>query len=83
MNYKQGTKALPTWDYNKGLEPIVTPKKAAPVVNPAPTKKPFGEDVLPNNSKQVTAGSSAKLQGANKVPGRLQTNGKFKKLIGQ
>lgn len=80
----KNVKDLPTWDYPKGLPPIVTPKKLAPVVQPPAKKAPLGEDVLPTNAKNVTGASSAKLQKANLTPGRLGSEaGKFKKFIGQ
>lgn len=79
----KGIKTLPTWNYPKGLPPIVAPKKAAPIVQPPAKKAPFGQDVMPTNAKKVTAATSGQLQKANNLSGRIGQGGKFKKHIGQ
>lgn len=67
-------------DYNKNAKPVVkvpatqsgfrlNDQNLAPIARPAASKSAFGDSVLPTNS--VTSSSSAKLQKATRLPGRV------------
>jgi hypothetical protein len=71
-------------DYDKNNQPIVevAPTKSpfkqkdenlAPVTKVAPEKSAYGEEIMPKNS--VTEASSAKLQKASRLGGRVSISG--------
>lgn len=71
-------------DYDKNLKPIVTvpatltpfkqtDQNLAPVVNPVASKSAFGSNLMPTNS--VTDSSSARLQKASRLGGRVTMAG--------
>ena len=75
--------------YDKNRKPIVKPIKEekpirqyatnlSPIEKPESEKAPFSEKVMPKNS--VTKSSSAKLQKASRLPGRVGSGKEHKWL---
>lgn len=75
--------------YDKNRDPLVTPattktplkqgeQNLAPTTNPVSSKPTYGEEVMPRN--KVTAGSSARLQKAGRLPGRVSDGTKHRTL---
>ena len=85
----------PTANYDKNAKPLVRTfnekpfskrgyrqgdDNNAPIVAPMAEKAPFGQSVNLTNEKSVTGNSSAKLQKASRLPGRVSLKGKSKMM---
>ena len=73
MNRKPMVKVTPTVkEFKQGDQDL------SPLTKPVASKDAYGENVMPKN--KVTSASSAKLQQAGRLPGRLGKGGAHKKL---
>ena len=73
MNRKPMVKVTPTVKSFKQKD-----ENLSPATKPVASVSAFGDKIMPKNG--VTAASSAKLQAAGRLPGRLGTGGAHKKL---